>query len=123
MAIVRDQTDISASTTTTPFPRGVIAFHIPAIVKWDDMSSMDCSFSETLFDLRLLESEIHGQVVDDGNRLTVECTWPEFPSLDCFERRLVESHRERFENARVADVALPVDDGLDDHDPFDARFP
>src|SRR5687768_8698209 len=121
MAIVRDHTDISASTTTTPLPRGVIAFHIPAIVKWDDMSSMDCS-SLKLSILRLLKPEIDGQVVNDRDWLTVECAGAKLPSLDGIERGLIEPHRQRFEDAGIGYIAVAVDDRLDDDNSFDAGF-
>jgi hypothetical protein len=69
-----------------------------------------------------LQTEVDRQIEDHGNRLSVERAGLEFPALHRFERRLIESHGESLQDARVRHVAARVDDRLEDDDPFDARL-
>src|ERR1051325_10099900 len=115
MAMVSDQMDMSASTTTTPFATQFIECHIPIRLK---LVSIPC-----IRDLSsLLQTEVDRQIEDDRDRLAIEGAGLELPTLDRVDGVLVEPHRQRLERARVGDVAVRVDDGLDDDQSFDAGF-
>jgi len=80
MAIVSDQMDMSASTTTTPRATQFMVENIPRRLKL--LLSMYFS---------LLQREIHGERKDNWNWLSVERSRFEFPAFYGVERRLVES--------------------------------
>src|SRR5258706_4722291 len=111
MAIVSDQIDMSASTTTTP---RAIQFMVPSIPRRLKLL-LSMYFS-------LLQLKIYGERKDNWNRLSVERSSFEFPAFDRFEGRLIESEGETFEDARIGDVAVSVDDRFDDDHSTDASL-
>src|SRR5216684_3414638 len=117
MAIVSDQIDMITNTRTTPRASQFIDCNMPMTVKFVDIPSMKLLLSSIL-----LHAECNGQGPDDGNRLAVQCTGFESAAPHCFQRGVLEAEGESFEDARVGDTAVPIDDGLDDHDPLDARL-
>src|ERR1700741_3423737 len=103
--MVSDQIDMSASTMTTPRATQFMVENIPRRLKL--LLSMYFS---------LLQCEIHGERKDDRNGLSVQRSRFEFPAFDGVECRLIESEWQAFEDARVSDVAVAIDDGFDDDD-------
>src|SRR5512142_244398 len=112
MAMVSDQMDMIASTMTTPRATQFIDCHMPTRLNVLLIASMQLL-------LLLFETEIDCQVVNHGNGLPVEHSRLELPLLHGVDRRLVETERQRLEDADVGDVAAAVDDGLEDHDSLD----
>src|ERR1700741_821347 len=124
MAIVSDQIDISARRMPTDLPTHVIDSHIPMMLKLASIPSMACT-SPLYVDAprRLFEPEIDGEVVVDGDRVSVQRARFEFPEADGPEGFLVQPHWKRLEDTRFGHVALAVDDRFDDDDSLHARLP
>src|SRR4029079_7464558 len=91
---------------------GLHAFHCELLL----------SVSSVGFTPALLQSEKYREVEYDRDGLSVELTRLELPSFHRFHRGVAESHRQGLEHAGVRDVAVPIDDRLDDHDTFDSRL-
>src|SRR3954451_22598677 len=107
MAMVSDQIDISARTTTTLRATQFIVDHIPRRLKLVFIPSMYFSFFERsvasgqclLADhvsLLSLRPEIHRERKDDRNRLAVERPGLELPSFDGIDSRLIQSEGKAF---------------------------
>src|SRR5207244_1345613 len=70
----------------------------------------------------LVQLEVDGEVEDDVDGLAVERAGLESPLPDRVSCRLVETESERLEHGHVGDLAVFVDDALDDDDAGDARL-
>src|ERR1041384_4852449 len=115
-AMVSDQIDIASSTMTTPRATQFMVDHIPSRLNF-------VSMTHSSLEPALLHPEVDCQVVYNGDGLSVERAGGELPLLHRLERRVAQPEGEVLEDAGVGDVAVAVDDGLDDDDSCDARFP
>src|SRR5437764_8540575 len=71
---------------------------------------------------RLIQFKIHRQIENHVDRLAVQRARPELPLPHGLRGALAEAHRQAFDHLHLLDLAVLVDDGLDDDDAGDARL-
>src|SRR5688572_6027079 len=98
--------------TATDFPASPIEFH-----RWPRLISITISLRFPLSPDLSIQFEIHCQVEDHVDRLTVERARLESPTFHCIDRCAIQTERQPFQHFYVLYDALLVDDGLDDDDP------